>query len=240
MIELDKGEVYEARQVAEPFIKTINGELDDPRLPLLFFEIVEAVVARVYIALGEIDEALNLLVRLEATAKLGNRSGRLVEVHLLRALAYQKQSEGSLSQKAVGEIIQSLALAAQENYRLLFLEIGPALIPLLHAAASNKNAGYPIKQHAEQLLQAFSERNQSLGEQPGSSADALVEQLTPREMEVLELLAAGDSNQEIANKLVVTVRTVKKHTSNIYAKLGVGSRTQAVAYARDIGLLSSN
>ena len=65
----------------------------------------------------------------------------------------------------------------------------------------------------------------------------MVEQLTPREMEVLELLAIGDSNQEIADKLVITIRTVKKHTGNIYGKLNVNSRIQAVTRARELGLL---
>jgi LuxR family maltose regulon positive regulatory protein len=59
-------------------------------------------------------------------------------------------------------------------------------------------------------------------------------------MEVLELIAAGDSNQAIAEKLVITVRTVKKHTSNIFQKLGASSRIQAVARARELGLLATD
>jgi LuxR family maltose regulon positive regulatory protein len=66
----------------------------------------------------------------------------------------------------------------------------------------------------------------------------LVEQLTPRELEVLQLIAAGDSNQTIANKLVITLSAVKKHTGNIFGKLNVNSRTQAIARARQLGLLS--
>ncbi len=239
MIELDRGEVSKARRLADPFIKILNGEMDDPRLPLLFFEIVEALVARVDIALGEIDAALKLLDRLESTAKPGKRPGRLVEVHLLRALAYQKQSK-SLPPEAVENIMQALELAAPENYILLFLEAGPAVIPLLEAAATNKNATGEVKKYAKQLLKVFSEQVQLSGEQVGSSLDVLIEQLTPRELEVLELLAIGDSNQEIADKLVVTIRTIKKHTSNIYGKLGVSSRTQAIAFARETGLLRSD
>ncbi len=62
--------------------------------------------------------------------------------------------------------------------------------------------------------------------------EPLVEALTKREMEVLQLIVAGDSNQEIADKLVITVSAVKKHTGNIFGKLGVKSRTQAIARAR--------
>lgn len=73
-----------------------------------------------------------------------------------------------------------------------------------------------------------------------SKIDNLLEPLTPRELEVLQLIAAGDSNQTIADKLVITARTVKKHTGNIYGKLNVSSRTQAVARARQLGLLPSD
>jgi len=66
----------------------------------------------------------------------------------------------------------------------------------------------------------------------------LVEPLTRRELEVLHLICEGYSNQDIAEKLVVTLNTVKKHTSNIYGKLGVSSRTQAIAQAHQLGLVS--
>jgi LuxR family transcriptional regulator, maltose regulon positive regulatory protein len=65
----------------------------------------------------------------------------------------------------------------------------------------------------------------------------LVEPLTARELEVLRLLAAGRRNQEIAAELVVTLETVKKHLSHLFDKLGVANRTQAVARARELGLL---
>ena len=67
---------------------------------------------------------------------------------------------------------------------------------------------------------------------------SLIEPLTLRELEVLRFIADGDSNRTIAEKLVITVNAVKKHTGNIYNKLNVNSRTQAVAHARQLGLLS--
>ena len=72
---------------------------------------------------------------------------------------------------------------------------------------------------------------------PSSFPSAPVNSLTEREKEVLSLIGAGLNNREISDRLVVTLNTVKKHTSNIYSKLGVGSRTQAIALARDLGLL---
>src|SRR5690349_18454907 len=82
------------------------------------------------------------------------------------------------------------------------------------------------------------------GEQPSASAavpttrsTVLVESLTERELEVLHLIAAGASNEEIAKRLVIAVSTVKRHVSNIFGKLTVSKRTQAMARAREIGLL---
>jgi LuxR family maltose regulon positive regulatory protein len=69
------------------------------------------------------------------------------------------------------------------------------------------------------------------------AAQPLIDPLTPRELEVLAILAAGASNQEIADKLVITLSAVKKHTGNVFRKLSVSSRTQAVARARELGLL---
>ena len=89
-------------------------------------------------------------------------------------------------------------------------------------------------------MEAFDEIGKSLISQATIEANGLIEQLTPREMEVLELLAIGDSNQTIADKLVITVRTVKKHTGNIYGKLNVNSRIQAVARAHELGLLTAD
>ncbi len=66
-----------------------------------------------------------------------------------------------------------------------------------------------------------------------------IEPLSERELEVLELIAEGLTNQEIATRLFLTLNTVKAHTRNIYSKLGVNSRIQAVARARDLGILPS-
>jgi LuxR family maltose regulon positive regulatory protein len=71
----------------------------------------------------------------------------------------------------------------------------------------------------------------------GAAAEQLIEPLSQRELEILRLIAEGCSNQEIAVRLVITLHTVKKHSSNIFTKLGVNSRTQALARARQLGLL---
>jgi LuxR family maltose regulon positive regulatory protein len=81
----------------------------------------------------------------------------------------------------------------------------------------------------------------ALPKEPETAAPAsqpLVEPLSTRELEVLSLIAAGHSNEEIASKLIISVKTAKRHISNIYGKLGVKSRTQAVALARELRLVA--
>ena len=70
-----------------------------------------------------------------------------------------------------------------------------------------------------------------------AAADALIEPLSKRELGILRLIGEGLTNQEIAERLVITLHTVKKHSSNIYGKLDVRSRTQAVARARELELI---
>jgi LuxR family maltose regulon positive regulatory protein len=236
-IGLAKGDVDGAWRWAAPLVELLRGDPAAVRLPLLFLEILEAIIARVYLAQGEIEKALQLLDRLQATAEPGKRLGRLVEVYLLRALAYYKQNRGSLTPEAIESIEHALELGGPEGYVLLFLEEGPALIPLLNAVADRQAAPDRVREYARKLLNACAGIGKLSAPRPPREAAGLVEPLTPREMEVLELIAAGDSNQMIADKLFITVRTVKKHTSNIYGKLNASSRTQAVALARELGLL---
>jgi len=148
-----------------------------------------------------------------------------------------KQTQGKISPDAVSQLETAIDLAIEPGYFMLFLEEGPVLIPLLQALIKQQTAPNRVRQYAQNLLKSFSKNGQTLSEKSVPVVDQLVEQLTQREMEVLQLIAAGDSNQEIAEKLVITVRTVKKHTSNIYGKLNVSSRTQAVACALELELL---
>jgi ATP/maltotriose-dependent transcriptional regulator MalT len=99
-----------------------------------------------------------------------------------------------------------------------------------------------VKRYARKLLDAFPGYGKPVAphaKRPVKVA-GLVEPLTSRELQVLQLVAAGDSNRTIADKLVITVSAVKKHTGNIYGKLSVTSRTQAVARARQLGLLPTD
>jgi LuxR family maltose regulon positive regulatory protein len=241
-IALAKGDIDNAWRWAAPLSGMLKRDSTAIQPPMLFFERIAAIVARVYLAQGEIEKTLSVLDDLQATAEPGKRLARLIEVHLLRALVYQKQNRGTVTPEASESFLRALVLGEQAGYVLLFLEEGSAVIPLLNAVVKRQPPGNSditpegVKQYARKLLEVFGEEVEMEAALPPREAVGLVEPLTPRELEVLALLAAGDSNQAIADKLFITVRTVKKHTSNIYGKLDVSSRTQAVARARELGL----
>jgi LuxR family maltose regulon positive regulatory protein len=210
-------------------------------MPLIAAEVYKLCLARIYIASGRIEEADRMLGDVEATVEPGLRYGRLMEAFILRALARNYQAGETVAPRAVDYMVRALELALEPRFVMLFLEEGPALVPILSAVVEGGAAREAARQYARGLLHAFAGREESTppATTPPAS-DSLIEQLTPREMEVLQLIAEGNSNREIAEKLVVSVRTVKKHASNIYGKLNASSRTQAVAFARDFGLLSAN
>jgi len=236
---LAAGELTAASEL-EPYLLEILGSSHyAQKMPLIAAEAYKLCLARIYIAQGTIDKADQMLEEVEATVESGLRFGRLMEAYILRSLVQNSQSSNMVPPQAIDYMVRALELAIEPGFVTLILEEGPALVPILGAVVNHKRSPDKVRKYARGLLQAFAERGQKIPEFAIPASDQLVEQLTPREMEVLELLAGGASNQEIADKLVVTVRTVKKHTSNIYGKLGVGSRTQAVAYAREIGLLST-
>jgi LuxR family maltose regulon positive regulatory protein len=208
---------------------TLKREMPET-LPVYLREVQRISLARVHLARGNAERALATLEGLEEQAQAAGRLAHAIEICLLEALAWQLQ--GSLA-VALESLQRSLSWAEQEGYARLFLETGTDVIPLLRRAASDEIRST----HAHALLAAFGvEQEQSVPASPHPKAQPLLDPLTPREFEVLHLICEGLSNQEIAGRLTVTLNTVKKHTSNLYAKLSVRSRTQAVARARELGI----
>jgi LuxR family maltose regulon positive regulatory protein len=231
------GDVEGASSLVTPLLEILGASYYAQKLPRIAEEAFKLSLARIYIAQRELEKAVQLLDEIQATVEPGMRFGRLMEVYLLRARTIQKQGDGNISSNAISYLEQALELGEPAGFATLFLEEGPMLIPLLNAVLVHQAASDRIKKYARKLLEAFDRLGQPSAQRPWIEATNLVEQLTSREIEVLELLAVGDSNQTIADKLFITVRTVKKHTSNIYGKLNVNNRTQAVAQARELGLL---
>src|SRR5262249_53800825 len=171
-------------------------------------------------------EALALLERLLLDAEPKARMSSVIEILLLRALALEAQGKGEEALRTLG---RALALAEPEGYVRLFLDEGAPMLILLHQAYAHQiTPGYVVT-----LLEAAGEQVRWA---PHRSS-LLFELLTEREREVLRLLVDGASNREIANHLVLSVNTVKKHVLNLCGKLGVQSRAQAIARARTLQLL---
>jgi LuxR family maltose regulon positive regulatory protein len=205
-------------------------------------EAEEIGLARLRIARRQSDEALRILGHLAEAARAGGRCAALIEILALQAVALHLRGRES---RALEVLSQALALAEPEGYARVFLDEGRPMADLLARLAApggpTRSEGAvggtaQLRDYAARLL-AASAAEEVLASAAVPSDGAPVEPLSARELEVLRLIAAGLSNRDIAGRLVISVRTVKKHVENGYAKLGVNSRTQAVARARELGLL---
>ena len=143
-------------------------------------------------------------------------------------------------QQSLAAAARAVELAEPEGFISSFVEEGKPAADILMELLNGGNPGKARREYLQKILSAFPHPPHLPGNQGGlpDAKPPTVEMLTARELEVLRLIAAGDSNRAIAEKLVITVSAVKKHTGNIYGKLAVNSRTQAVSRARQLGLLS--
>ncbi|KAA3662488.1 MAG: helix-turn-helix transcriptional regulator [Chloroflexi bacterium] len=174
-------------------------------------------------------EAIQFLNNLSEAAEAGARTGSLIEILILQALAFQIQED---MPNAITTINRALTLAKPEGYIRVFADEGQPMRTLL--AASLAQGADPV--FVTRLMRAIDPQLDDDSTAP-SPNQLLIEPLSSRELEVLGLLVNGLSNQAIADELVIAISTVKKHVNNIFGKLGVASRTQAVNRARDLNIL---
>jgi LuxR family maltose regulon positive regulatory protein len=191
--------------------------------------------ARVHLAQGDTSAALAVLrpLRQRVEAK-GWEDGRL-KVMVLQAVALHAHGDKEQAVQLLGD---ALVLAEPGGFIRTFVDEGPPMARLLYEALSRGIAPDYIRR----LLAAFTDAepektNLSKSQAPESE---LVEPLSERELEVLQLIAEGLTNQEIASRLFLSQNTVKVHTRNIYGKLGAHHRADAVARARALGILPPN
>jgi LuxR family maltose regulon positive regulatory protein len=199
-------------------------------------ELIHITQVRIFVAQNKPDKAIRILSGLEESARSCRRQGRLIEILLLKALALQTLGD---TQQAIIALTESMTLAEPEGYVRVFLDEGQPMQLLLaqwlaHAGSS------PLRDYAIRLLSQFDAESLAItaAQEKASPTGDLVEPLSQRELEVLNLIAVGRTNQEIARQLIVSPGTVKAHTANIYRKLDVANRTEAVARARQLGILS--
>ena len=177
-------------------------------------------------AQGNLPAAEQTLDRLFEFSQRSSQHRWVIPVQIQRAILYQTRRD---LPQALSALEEAMELSEPAGFIQDFLDEGEPMIRLLREAVRHKVR----PEFAHQLLNRFSP------DRPVEKPIGLVEPLSEREIEVLQLVAEGLSNQEIAARLYLSLRTIKFHTGNIYGKLGVKSRTEAVAKARDLGLLSS-
>jgi len=188
--------------------------------------------ARVHLAQRDPSAALAVLEQLRQQAEAKGWADERLKVMVLQAVALQAHGE---KDKAVHLLVDALAIAAPGGFIRLFVDEGPPMAHLLSAAAAQgMMPDYTGKLLA--VLEADAQKRENTSSLP-PPAQPLIEPLSPRELEVLHLMAQGLSNQEICERLFLALSTVKGHNRNIFGKLQVQRRTEAVARARELGLL---
>jgi LuxR family maltose regulon positive regulatory protein len=209
-------------------------ELDANRDPAYLHEMEYIVLARILSAQGRLDETARLLQRLLEATETGGRTSRAIEILMLQALAFQAKGD---TDQAMAALERALTLAEPGGFIRIFVDEGPPMACLLYKAVTRGSA----PDYARRLLATFpvAEPEQTAPSKTRAPKSQLVEPLSERELEVLQLIAEGLTNPEIASRLFLALNTVKAHTRNIYGKLGVHNRTQAVVRARALGVLPS-
>jgi LuxR family maltose regulon positive regulatory protein len=191
--------------------------------------------ARVHLAQGDPSAALAVLEPYRRRVEERAWADEQLKTMILQAVAFDALGERS---RAVELLDAALAVAEPGGFVRIFLDEGAPMARLLREAASRGVR----PEYVRRLLAAYPVDDAGRATLPATSVagSRLAEPLSSRELEVLPLIAKGLTNQEIAARLYLSLHTVKAHARNIYAKLGVSSRTQAVAKGRALGYLSED
>lgn len=213
---------------------TVNDYIQEQRLGIQdpktdLNEFAYAAYARLLIIQHKLDDAESMLAELYELAEKGNRTERLVELKILYAMLYKRKSD---HEKAINSLIEAMEFAVEENILINFVldlnYINDILKEVFKIQAAKKT-NIP-KDFIDNLKDAIKRKEKF--KKSNSEVD-----LSAREIDTLQLIAEGLNNQEIANKLFISLNTVKSHIKNIYIKLEVNSRTQAIAKANELKII---
>jgi LuxR family transcriptional regulator, maltose regulon positive regulatory protein len=189
-------------------------------------EQVKLTLARIHFAMGKKPEAYRLLTTLEGDIQSLGLANLLIEVLTLTTLCAPSQTD------ALAALGRALELGLPEGYARVFLDEGAPMLALLQSYRVTAGITPEIRIYLDGLLE-------QAGIRPSLETTTLQEQtvLTHRELEILKALASGMNNQQIGSELFISAGTVKAHTSAIYRKLNVVNRMEAIARAKDLGLI---
>ena len=244
---LAQGELGSAVRWAEQEQVSEGGQPEEEK-PGLPGELERITIARVLIAQDRFEQALGRLIPLAEAAEAGGRYGRLIDILLLQALALKAQNN---SAQAFAVLEKSLSLAEPEGYVRIFVDEGEPMRLLIEEFRSRIGKQTPVA-HGEQVTRLMAYAEKLLAAFPGPRPSAihpsttsdlqssLIAPLSLREVEILRLICGGLSNQEIAEQLVISMNTVKRHNNSIFSKLGVINRAQAIVRAHQLGLVKDS
>jgi LuxR family maltose regulon positive regulatory protein len=225
-------------ETAMKWAATVELPTEEPLNPALEYDYI--TLARIQLVQGQLAEAWQLLARLLPAAEQAGRLGRLVEILALRAVVTSAQQDEN---EARNILAYALTLAEPEGFVRSFVDEGEPMRLLLldYQSVIKKNLNVYVGSeqlrllaYTDKLLAAFSQPAPVEKPIPGT----MLEPLSERELEILRLIALGKTNKAIADTLVIAVSTVKSHINNLYGKLGTNRRTEAIAIARELGLIS--
>lgn len=218
-LHLHSGNVAAAREALREISGDQPSSSDYERLTL----------ARLLLAEGDPRAALDVLAMIEDRARAEGRDGSLVAILAVTALA-----RDALGDAGHDVLAQAVEIAAPEEYRRTFLDEGPAVVALLK----------DVRAVAPGFVTDLLSRSRGAPAQRARASEVrtvegvgVVETLTETQRRILGLIATGMSNQQVADKLFITVGTTKWHLNQIFGRLQARNRTEAVARARELNLL---
>ncbi len=236
-----QGELDAAIQWAEHYRSRLKGDSslsfssEIEGLALAEVLLAQSRAGRQWPSASPLEEALHVVEQVRHVAEDGRRMTHLLQACVLEALIQQAQGH---DEQALRTLKKVLKMAEPEGYVRLFVDKGPPMTQLLQQIVVSGGVSPYLTRLLEAAGVSGSEKKDFHFPESDVAFSSL-EVLSEREMEVLRLLASGASNTEMAQALVVSTNTVRTHLRHIYDKLGASNRTQAVARARELHLLSS-